>query len=395
VKANEVACPAVEVARPLRICYFGTYRAGYSRNQIMLEALRRAGADVVECHVPLWAGVEDRVQAARGGWARPAFWRRVLAAYARLLRQYRRVGAYDVLMLGYPGQFDVFLARPLAWLRRRPLAWDVFMSIYLIASERGLERGSRLTVRGLRWLEALALRLPDVLIADTADYVEWYCRTYRLRPERFRLVPTGADDRIFQPLPLPAANGDFRVLYYGSFIPNHGVAYMIEAARLIAPDEGICFELVGDGPDKSAAMRAAGGLPHVVFAGWLPQAELVARAAAADVCLGAFGQTPQSLMTVQNKIYEALAMARPVVTGDSPAVRGALRHGTHAWLVDRSTPSALAAALRLLQGDAALRRRLAEDGHRLFVERYALNAIGVRSLEQLVTTARAPGSPAG
>jgi hypothetical protein len=26
--------------RPLRVCYFGTYRAEYSRNRIMIEGLR-------------------------------------------------------------------------------------------------------------------------------------------------------------------------------------------------------------------------------------------------------------------------------------------------------------------------------------------------------------------
>jgi hypothetical protein len=30
----------------MRICYFGTYRANYSRNVIMVEGLRRAGVEV-------------------------------------------------------------------------------------------------------------------------------------------------------------------------------------------------------------------------------------------------------------------------------------------------------------------------------------------------------------
>ena len=52
--------------RQLCVCYFGTCRENYSRNQIMVEGLRRNGVEVIECHEKLWEGIEDRVQAASG-----------------------------------------------------------------------------------------------------------------------------------------------------------------------------------------------------------------------------------------------------------------------------------------------------------------------------------------
>ena len=36
----------------------------------------------------------------------------------------------------------------------------------------------------------------------------------------------------------------------------------------------------------------------------------------ASVCLGVFEQLLKSMMTVQNKIYEGLAMAKPVISGE-------------------------------------------------------------------------------
>ena len=59
------------MTRPLRVCWFGTWREDYSRNRIMIEGLRRNGVEVVECHAALWGGIEDRVKLARGGWAGP------------------------------------------------------------------------------------------------------------------------------------------------------------------------------------------------------------------------------------------------------------------------------------------------------------------------------------
>ena len=122
----------------LRICYFGTYRTNYSRNQMMVAGLRLNGVEVIECHEKLWYGIEDRIETTSGGWKKPSFWWRIFKTYALLLKRYYKIENYDILVVGYPGQFDVFLARILSWLRRKPLVWDIFMSIHLIALERNL-----------------------------------------------------------------------------------------------------------------------------------------------------------------------------------------------------------------------------------------------------------------
>lgn len=362
----------------MRVCYFGTYRAEYSRNRIMIEGLRRNGVEVVECHEPLWFGVEDRVQAASGGWVRPSFWLRAGRVYLRLLRKYRNVGDYDVMVLGYPGQLDVPLARVLTWLRGKPLVLDVFMSIYLISQERGLTRRSPLTALLIYLLEKLACHLPDLLILDTEDYVAWFQQVYGISPSRFRLVPTGADDRVFRPIASEKKDGLFRVLYYGSFIPNHGVQYIIEAARILQGEPDIHFEFIGEGPEKPMAMALARqyGLTNVTFEGWMDQEELVRRAAGADVILGAFGTTPQSLMTVHNKIYEGLAMGKPVITGESEAVRKALGEGQGIYLCKRADPSSIAEGIKVLKNSPELRKYLGLQGHHTFATTYNIVCIG-------------------
>ena len=372
---------------PLRVCYFGTYRAEYSRNRILIEGLRRNGVEVIECHAPLWRGEDDRIQTASGGWLRPAFVLRLAKAARRLLAAHRKVADYDVMILGYPGQIDVFLARLLTWLRRRPLVLDIFMSTYLIARERGLVARHRITGRLIFWLEKTAYRLPDQLIQDTVEYVDWLCHTFTLEKKRFRLVPTGADDQVFQPV--AGASGDdgiFRVVYYGSFIPNHGVSTIVEAARLLQDEPGIRFELIGRGPDRIEAERQVQkwGLTNVQFTPWLAQPELVKSAGSAQLFLGAFGTTPQSMMTVHNKVFEALAMRLCVVTGDSPSVRHAFMHAQEIWLCQRADPVSLATAIRTLRADPALRASLAERGHKAFLAHYTTGALGALLQEHLV-----------
>jgi glycosyltransferase involved in cell wall biosynthesis len=372
----------------LRVCYFGTYRANYSRNRILIEGLRRNGVKVIECHEQLWHGIEDRVQVASGAWMKPSFWWRFLRTYGRLLRRCRSVGRnYDVLIVGYPGQVDVFLARFLSWLHRKPLVWDIFMSIYLIALERGLATRSHLTVDLIRQVERIACHLPDLLILDTAEYVEWFQRTHGVPSCRFRLVPTGADTRLFTPLSSQKPDDHFlRVVYYGTFIPNHGVEYILEAARLLAEDNTICFELIGEGPDRKKAIALAQdyGLSNVRFVEWLDKDELLGRVASADVCLGVFGTTPQSVMTIQNKIYEALAMAKPVLTGDAPAIRKVLKHGEHLYLCERANPQALAEALCILRNNPELCRKLSANGYALCQQRFTIEQLGLQFKKHLL-----------
>lgn len=365
----------------LKVLYFGTYDRDYPRNQIMIKGLRAAGVEVTECHVTLWQGTADKVAAASGKHKITDLILRVISTYVALLRAYQPLHRrYDVMMLGYTGQFDVLVARWLCWLARRPLVLDVFVSVYLSATERGLPSRTLLHL-----IENIACRLPDLLIIDTGEYAEWFEQTYGITRTRFQLVPIGADNSIFKPVPRPRPDGVFRVVYYGSFIPLHGIEYILQSAALLRERRDIHFELIGQGAMRTQAQAVAVelGLERTVFTDWVAEDELPTHVASADVLLGVFGTTQASKRTIQNKIYQGLAMARPVITGDSTAVRAALTHGQHAYLVERGNPAALADAILTLQRDPDLRTRLAKEGHRLFLERYTVEAIGRQMREHL------------
>lgn len=368
---------------PLRVCYFGTYRQHYGRNQIMITGLRAQGVTVYECHETLWQGIDDRVQQVRGGLLNPGFWRRVLRTYWRLIRRHARVPEYDAMIIGYPGPFDAYLGRLLSWRRRRPMLLDHYMSLYLIALERGLVTDTSPKGRLLRFVEGIGLRLPDGLISDTEQYVDFHCRTYGLQPQRFALVPAGADERLYSPRPDLAPPDDcFRVTYYGTFIPNHGVPTMVAAAAELTSHQQIAFDFFGEGPDLEIAQRQAESrsLTNVTFHGWIEKQELPRIMAQSHLCLGVFGVTPQSMMTVQNKIWEAAAMARPIVTGDSPTMRATFEHEKEVYLVPRDDPRALADAILKLEADAALRAQLAQAAHERFKQGHSTTALGARLL---------------
>jgi len=367
------------------VCYFGTYRKEYSRNKIMIAALRSADVEVKECHVSLWHGIEDRVNVTLGGWQSPKFWWRVVKAYSKLLWKYQKIGDYDILMVGYPGQVDVFLARFLANIKKKPLVWDVFMSIYLIAIERKLGQKKHSSVKLIRGIEARALRKPDLLIQDTAEYVKWFQKEYGIRPEQFKLVPTGADDRIFKPLPeVNNSDGLFHVLYYGTFIPNHGVMHIVKAAQLLKDEHEIIFDMIGDGPERKAAEEfvKSNELKNVRFYDWMTQENLLDHINISDVCLGAFGDTPQSLMTVQNKIYECMAVGKTVITGNSPAIQDKFTHKSDIFICERK-PAGIAKAVLTLKSHPELSKQISENELSNFRQNYSLTSLGNQLIRYL------------
>ena len=348
---------------PLRVCYFGTYRANYSRNQIFLKGLRSQGVEVYECHANLWRGIADRVDQASGGWRRPGFWLRIVRAYWQLLRAHGRIPPYDVMLIGYPGQFDTFLGKYLARRRGKRMALDLYMSLYLIAEERGLVEKSPTTGKVIRKLESLGLHQPDLIISDTAEYVDYHCRTYGLTPDRFQLVPAGADDSFFYRRPdIQPPDDRFRLIYFGTFIHNHGVPVIIKAAKLIEDHSDIHIELYGEGPERSVSEDLAKdmGLENVSFHGWTEKAELAEETARSHACLGAFGETKQSMMTVQNKIWEAMSVGRPVISGDSPTMQDTFTDREQVYLVDRNDPAALADGILDLASHPGFTKRMGE-----------------------------------
>ncbi|MEW5871898.1 MAG: glycosyltransferase [Chloroflexota bacterium] len=367
----------------MRVCYFGTYRASYARNVLLIHSLRLAGVDVIECHEALWHSVEDRVQVASGGWLRPRFWLRVFSAYRNLLRKYRQIGNYDVLVVGYPGQYDVFLARLLSWWSKKPLVWDVFNSMYLVMLERGIAKRHGFTAGLVRFLEKTATHLPEMMFLDGSEFVAWFHKIHAVSPQQFRIIPMGADKNelpgLLPPDFLNTPNDEkFRMIHYGSYITNHGVETIIEAAHILEKETHFVFEMIGDGPEKAKAVNLAKSyqLKNLVFTPWLGRPELARKIADANVVLGSFGKTLQASLTYNNKILEALSLKKAVINGTSPANPSSLIHGQHLYLVERADPQALAEAILTLQADPRLCQQLGENGYRILCEHFDALPLG-------------------
>lgn len=356
-----------------RIVLFGTYRRNYARNQMLVESLRLVGYEVIECHVPLWKGFDDRVQIAISGWKTPSFWLRLIKAYISLIRKFIKIKDVDLIIVGYPGYVDIYLARILAWIFRKPLIWDVFNSLHLMMQERGIAKLSPLSARIVYIFEKISFLLPDRLILDNWVFVDWFKKHYKINTDKFRVVPIGADDRYFYPVKREPADDLFKVVYYGTYLPNHGIEYIVDSARILKENRDIVFEFIGEGPTKAYVIELIKkfNLDNISFVDWIDNNLLSNYLADAEVILGAFGTSIQLQLTNNNKVCEGMSMAKPVITGKSLALPVIFRHKENLLLCDCGSGAALAEAILMLHDDEALRESIAINGHKMFTGEFS------------------------
>jgi glycosyltransferase involved in cell wall biosynthesis len=340
----------------LRVVLWGTYDLGKPRNRILIQGLRENGVEVIECHAPIWQGIEDKSQVR---CRRRRLWQglRWLGCYPRLLLRYLRLPRHDLVLVGYLGQLDVLLIRPLTWLRRVPLVWDTFLSLHdTVVDDRALV-GSRHPFAMLLYAwEWLAVRTPDLLLADTAAHARFFAKRFGILRRPIERVFVGAEPRAFYPpdpeCPRHRRQRPYRVLFYGQFIPLHGMEVIAEAARQCA-GQGIHWEVIGDGQEteRFRGMLRAHALTSLTWIPWVPYADLIAHIHAADLCLGIFGTSAKAGRVIPNKVFQVLAAGRALISADTPAIRELLTPGPGIALVPPGDPKALAEAI------ADMRRR--------------------------------------
>jgi len=101
-----------------------------------------------------------------------------------------------------------------------------------------------------------------------------------------------------------------------------------------------------------------------------------------DIILGNFGDTPLAPLVISNKVYEALAMQKPVITSDMPANRE-LFDEDDVVMIPVANPTALANAIVKLKNDHALCERIAKNGHEKFLKTATPAVLG-RELKTII-----------
>jgi glycosyltransferase involved in cell wall biosynthesis len=369
----------------VKVCWTGSFVPDFERNLRIREYLEAADIDYREIRVNLWPA--DRVEAFTQRRLLILF--RMAVSYPVLLFRLLIAPTPDLYLVSYPGWFDVPIVKLMAWVRRRPLVFDIFISLYDTAiTDRELVRSSSPIARVSRAVDRLSMRLSQRVIADCPAHARFLAALGNLPLERFGVVYIGADESVFMATPDNEEETDL-ILFYGTFAPLQGVEWIVRAAALLK-DHRYRFRVIGRGQDTAAVLRLADelGTSNVQFIDPVPKEKLVYELAHASLCLGIFGTSPKTTRVIPHKVFEGLACGRPVLTGDSEAIRDVFSHGEVATC-RVGDPESLASQITNLMENKSRRTQLAVNARARFQRDFSRDPQALRLRSELEMATRA------
>ena len=346
------------------MCHFGTTNPNYSRNRIIKRGLRQNGVEVIECNV--YSGPPPRAHLSSLKYVKK---------YIQLMEKHAKID-YDLIVTGYSGQVVMPLAK---FMTNKPIVLDALLGMYEMFIDHEPEASDSYRAKTWYYLDVYSLGSSDLILTDTQVHISYFHKQFGIDRNKFRRVFVGSDDNVFFPRSVDRADDNFLVMFWGTFIPLQGVQYIVRAAKLLQDQKDVVFQIIGSGRtfDLVRNLSEQLRLKNVsFFTKWIPYQELPNYIAKADLCLGIFGGTPKAKRVIPNKAFEALAMGKPLITGDSPAVKEALTNMKDCILCKMANPKAIAESIMLLKEDESLRKKIAGNGYSLFKEKFTPKVIG-------------------
>ena len=181
------------------------------------------------------------------------------------------------------------------------------------------------------------------------------------------IAPDGFDAELSARSVNPNPNSLPLLLYLGSLHPWKGVDMLVRVMQYV---KGAKLRIVGGVPERisqlSSLAKSMGVDQQIEFLGPVEPIKRFDIIAEADICLLPSSNTSiGSRFTSPLKLFEYMAMGKPIVTSNLPAIREVLTNSENALLVDFGDEEKFGSAVNLLLSNPELRLHLGTNAKAL------------------------------
>jgi len=345
----------------VKVCFFGSYTDDPTIS-LFKKKLELQNIEVKECHIDINISLEHKSLTS------------VIASFWKLLIKHGKVGEYDIAIL--PLWWGAIQLPLLKIISRKPILYFGHGSPYdELVNDKKKIKPTSFTARFFFFFERLICKQSDLIIKESFAEIDHFTNQMHVKKEKFKVLNIGTDESKFPSHPYKENGNEFVILYFGTFIPLHGVEVIIKAAKILENNSDIIFKFCGKGNTKDSIESQAKKehLRNVEFLGFVEDKILQKNIADSDVCLGIFGKSAKAEIVVTHKVYQILCSQKPLITMDSKVIREInLENGRDCILVPKQDPNKLAEAILFLKNNEQKRKDIALQGRKTYVEKFSM-----------------------
>lgn len=230
----------------------------------------------------------------------------------------------------------------------------------------------------LEWIERFAYRKADRIVPVT-DSFKAYMLGKGIDAEKVDVVKNGVDLAQYAPLEGVSVlaeelgvKGKFVVAYFGTHGMAHHLETIFHAAHRLRGSKHIVFLMVGDGAERQALvrMRTEMALDNVMMLDQQPKSRMRELWALSDVSLVLLKKSGLFKTVIPSKIFECLAMAKPIILGVEGESAELLRTAKAGICIEPEQADELAARVLELSHNPEGCRQLGRNGRRYVMEHF-------------------------
>ncbi|HWF62590.1 MAG TPA: glycosyltransferase family 4 protein [Nitrospira sp.] len=248
-------------------------------------------------------------------------------------------------------------------------------------------------IKMLEWIERFAYRTADRIVPVT-DSFKTYILSKGIEAEKIIVVKNGVDLAQYAPLEGSSAlaeelgiRGKFVVSYFGTHGMAHHLETILQAADRLGGKTNIVFLMVGDGAERKVLvqMRDKMALDNVVMLDQQPKSRMREFWALSNISLVLLKKSDLFKTVIPSKIFESLAMAKPIILGVEGESADLLRAAKAGICIEPEHADDLAARVLDLSQNPERCRQLGKNGRQYVMEHFDRTVLA-RKLASVIET---------